>query len=276
LALTQRELEKEKQSQAVKTGLPRPALPQTMLFPASFLPDVGGQGSSTGQAVAAPNVLLQQAESLLNEEMAALVTHDAFAFPIQGARPPKKPADLEDFHPVDLSAAKDLLTTEVAKFDAAAGSELFTGGALQAALDEGLGHLAYLPQAKRYVEWRMIGKEARLEAAKHMFKTAEAQVQRDSKRAKKLEDKLERVLGGYVGKARQSVERAMSLFEERETIGAETEVFQTLSLREEKAIESRVLELQEALDREKHMNARLQTRFRELRSLQQRLDAKLQ
>merc|ERR1711972_1217132 len=109
MEVERKEQERLKQSQAVQRGLPRPALPQTMLFQSSF------------DQAASSSILLQQAESLLHEEMASLVTHDAFAFPIKGAKPPKKAVELEDLSVKDLKIASELLEEEVQAFKAAAG-----------------------------------------------------------------------------------------------------------------------------------------------------------
>jgi len=175
----------------------------------------------------------------------------------------------------ELARAGELLDAEIAAFETVAGNELLGGGALQAAMEQGASDLAYLPQAKKFVEWRLIDKGERLEASKHMYELAETQVQRDSKRAKKLEEKLEKLLGGYVVKARQTVAKAASLAEERETITVETEVFRMLRAREEKAIETRVQELQDMVEAEKERNSRLQTRYKELKLLGRKLDEKL-
>lgn len=274
-AMDRLEEEKRKQSRPVKEGLPRPALPQSMLFPTSFAP--GGELAQGGAVAAgsAAAALLQQAESLLHEEMQALVTHDAFTYPIKGARPPKKTVELEDFAVSELERAGELLDAEIADFESAIGRELLTGGAVQAAQEENLGNLVFLPPAKKFVEWRLIDKGDRLEASKHMYELAEGQVQKEAKRAKKLEDKLERLLGGYVHKARQTLAKASSLADERETVTTETEVFRTLRAREEKAIETRVEELQELVEEEKYRNSRLQTRYKELKQLGRKLDEKL-
>merc|ERR1712129_637376 len=138
---------------------------------------------------------------------------------------------------------------------------------LQAVLEESLGHLTFLPESRRYVEWRMCEKPQRLEAATHTFKMAEAQLQKEAKRAKKLEDKLERVLGGYINKSKQSAQKLATFAEERETTATEIEVFQTLAAREDRAIESRVEELRECVEAEKSRNAKLQTRFKDLKLL---------
>merc|ERR1712061_900722 len=108
----------------------------------------------------------------------------------------------------------------------------------------------------------MCDRPQKLEASTHMFKVAEAQLQKESKRAKKLEDKLDRVLGGYVGKSKQSIDKMASFSEERETTAVEIEVFRTLAAREDKAIESRIEELRDSVEAEKSRNARLRTRFK--------------
>jgi len=268
------EADRAKQSRAVKQGLPRPAAPQTMLFPTTY----GGDGVAGATAGGAPaGALLQQAESLLHEEMAAIIANDAFLFPVKGAKPPKKPADPpEDISVADLARAEELLAKEVAEFDTTAGGEVVNSVALEAAFEDGLGHLAYLPQAKRYVEWRMVGKSDRLEAAKHMFEMSEAQVQRQERRANKLEDKLQRILGGHASKAKQAIGGVASLAEERETLSTDVEVFQTLRAREEKAIDSRIGEAREAVEQEKSRNAKLQALYRDLRLEEKRLDERLQ
>mmetsp|Transcript_24235 Transcript_24235/g.45997 ORF Transcript_24235/g.45997 Transcript_24235/m.45997 type:complete len:800 (+) Transcript_24235:95-2494(+) len=265
------EVERQKRSQPVKLDLPRPALPHTMMFPPSYDAS-GGAVGVTKQS----DLLLQQAESLLHEEMEAMATNDAVLFPMKGVKPPKKAVELQDFSLGEISLADKMLSAEVERFDMIMGGEAVNVGALQAAADDGFGHLAFLPSAKRYVEWRMIGRSDRLEAAKHMYELSEVQVQRESKRSKKMEDKLERTLGGYFMKTKQSHEKIASLAEEIETLSVETEVFRTLRAREEKAIESRIEEVRESVEREKKRNAKLQARYRELTLLSKKIDERLQ
>merc|ERR1719253_215606 len=213
---------------------------------------------------------------MLHEEMSALINHDAFVHPTKQTKPPKKPVELQDFKPTDLASAEELLSAELSEFEALAGGEQMGLSSLQPVFEESLGQMAYVPQKKCYAEWRTLQKGDRLEAAKHMFELAEAQVTRDSKRAKKMEDKLERVLGGYVGKVKQAIKKLGALSEECETADVETDVFHTLRAREEKAVTSRVDELRELVDREKARNAKLQTRYKELKLLERKIDEKLQ
>merc|ERR1719356_102114 len=280
LAQERREAERQKQSQPVKRGLPRPIVPQAMTFSPSFL----SGGSQSSSSTAGVGGLLQQAEDLLHEEMAALINHDAFVHPTKQTKPPKKPVELQDFRPDDLARAEELLSAELSEFEALAGDEQMDSASLQPVFEASLGqaslghlgHFVYVPQAKRYAEWRTVEKGDRLEAAKHAFELAEAQAQKDGKRAKKLEDKLNLVLGGYMGKVKQSISKLGTLSEECETAGVEADVFRTLRAREEKAIASRADELRELVDREKARNAKLQTRYKELKLLERKIDDKLQ
>lgn len=267
-----REIERQKQSQPVKRGLPRPVAPQTMMFESSF-----GEGDSQGSRPAAATDMLQKAEDLLHGEMIAMVTHDAFLFPTKGVPPIRKDTPIEDMSLAEIAAGKELLDAEVADFEAAVGGADVISGGLQAALEEGdANNITFLPSAKKYVEWRMIGKAERLEAAKHSFEQAHNQVKAQGKKAQNLEQKIDRILGGFMAKTRTAMGKVRSLAEERETIAVETEVFRTLSAREEKAIETRCEELQELVEREKRRNAKLQNRYKSLKILEEKLDGKLQ
>jgi len=235
------EIERKKQSQPVKKGLPRPAQTQMMVFESSAT-----QG--TGAALSGPQQLMQQAESMLHEEMGQMATRDAVLFPIKGAKPPKKapPAPEVDLSLDELDAAHELLEEELSHFIEAAGGEVTSEAAIQAAYEDGAAsQFVFLPSASRCLDFRLMGKQERVESAKFAFEVADAQFQRDTKRVKKLEEKLERLLGGYHSKAKQAIAHIRKLSEERETLMIETQVFETLRAREEKAIETRIEEMQE-------------------------------
>ena len=203
----------------------RPALPSSCIFPTSFAPgdpQCGPPGSLSSQ-------LLHQAESLLHEELAALIANDAFLFPVKGAKPSKKPDELPDVSLAETAAADELLASEMELFDQ---GEAVTVGAIELAKED-LSSFTYMPQDKRYKELRMLGKREMLEATKHEYDNTEKDVQREGKRTQKLEGKLERLLGGHMMKAKQSLQKIASLSEERETLEVETEVFRTLRAREE-------------------------------------------
>jgi len=261
------EVERQKRSQPVKLDLPRPALPQTCLFPTSFAPgdpQCGPPGSLESQ-------LLHQAESLLHDEMASLVGHDAFLFPVKGAKPPSKKPELQDFELDEMQSAHLLLEAELEQFNA---GDFVNLGALQAAKDESQ-NFAFVPQEKRYKEWRMLGKRELLEAAKNIFETSEKEMQRESKRSQKLEGKLERVLGGHMMKAKQSLQKLAALAEERDPLDVETDVFRTLRAREESAVKGRIDEVRDLVENEKQRNAKLQARYRQLQLVKKSLEDKL-
>jgi len=262
-----RDRELAKTSEAVKRDLPRPLVPKTMLFSTFDAP--GSIHQAEGRA------LVQQAESLLHEEMAALVTSDAVLHPIKGVKLPKDQVSLTEYSMEELVAAKDLLSEEIGKFDAhgqRAGE--FTESVWH--VEDDLGHLTFLPKAKSYMEWRMLGKDDRLEAAQHLFDLAEKQLQAETKRAKKLENKMNVALGGHLMHVKRSTDQTAQLIEEATTLATDVEVFQTLRTREEVASRSRIEDLQEAVEREKERNAQLQFRYKALKRKHRVCDERLQ
>merc|ERR1719235_438214 len=110
---------------------------------------------------------------------------------------------------------------------------------------------------------------------KHGYELAEKEVQRENKRSQKVETRLERVLGGHMMKAKQSLQKIAALSEERETLEVETEVFRTLRSREESAVTTRVEELREQVEKEKQRNAKLQARYRNLQFEQRKMEEML-
>lgn len=234
--------------------------------------------SSHTTASSAAGLLLQQAEAIFHEEMATLITRDAFVHPMKGSKPSsKQPEPLMDMPLEELEVAAELVKDELARYQAVVGGESVISSAWQAASEDGLEkQYAYLPSSKRYEELQVVSKNERLEAAKHSFEGLDAQVSKEAKRAQKFQDKLDRHLGGFMMKAKASLRAVSALTEEREKIEIDTEVFRTLCAREETAIKTRVEEVSEALDREKKRNAKLQLRYKELTRLGKLLDQKLQ
>lgn len=276
------EIERQKQSKAVQMGLPRPAQAQLMAFEPTY-GQTQKQNGVTQEATAVTKLqptqrrLLAEAEALLHQEMEHIIARDALLHPVKGARPAPKRA-LEELGPEpsleELKEASDILSNELDTLEAIMGTDAVQAGAVLAA-EDGNDQFVFLPHAKSYMDWRYLARPDRIEACKNMFELAEAQLQRDEKRVKKLEEKVSRVLGGYMGKAKQSLSKIKALAEERESVTVEIDVFRTLRSREEQAIKTRVEELEITVQREKERNSQFQQRFRALQVLQQKLDQRL-
>eukprot|EP00933_Yihiella_yeosuensis_P070688 TRINITY_DN78838_c0_g1_i2.p1 TRINITY_DN78838_c0_g1~~TRINITY_DN78838_c0_g1_i2.p1 ORF type:complete len:575 (-),score=183.78 TRINITY_DN78838_c0_g1_i2:78-1802(-) len=259
------EIERKKRSQPVKMNLPRPAKTDSIVFEAT--------PQAPGAAVSGPQKLMLEAEGILHEEMLYMVKRDAVLFPIKGAKPAKQapPAPAVEPSLEELEAADEILQAELKAF-----GDMSDGLAFQAAAEEGQVQLAYVPSQQKCLDLRLLGKKERVEAAQHRFELASTQLEKETKRLKKLEDKLDRLLGGYMQKARQSMLSIRKLAEERETVGVETEVFGTLEAREKVGSKTRVEELEEQVQREKDRNQKLQNRYKALKQLQKLIDDKLQ
>ncbi|CAK0902162.1 unnamed protein product [Prorocentrum cordatum] len=125
------ERERQKQSQPVKRGLPRPTARPPPASP-SFL----AGGSQSSSSTASTGGMLQQAEDLLHEEMMALINHDAFVHPTKQTKPPKKLVELQDFKPDELARAEELLSAELSEFEALAGGEQMDSASLQPVFED--------------------------------------------------------------------------------------------------------------------------------------------
>jgi len=260
------EIERKKRSKAVQRDLPRPVAPHLIFRDAE-----DEAAASTGLSAA-----VRAAEDLVFEEMVALASHDAVHHPMKGARPPKKAPAIDDFSLSDLKAAEQLVADEAASIVAAVGGYDIIEACLAQAMEERTVDYSFNPQAKKYQDWRSISQSDQLEAAKHTFTLVEAQLQKDAKRAKKLEDKLQKLLGGYMNKVQGSIKKMSSLAEERETLLVETGVFRTLAAQETSSLKSRPRDIEELVEQEKARNVRLQARFKQMKRLAVDLDEKLQ
>mmetsp|Transcript_21917 Transcript_21917/g.51226 ORF Transcript_21917/g.51226 Transcript_21917/m.51226 type:complete len:794 (-) Transcript_21917:77-2458(-) len=266
----QREAERQKQSSAVKAELPRPLNPEFMIFKAM------GDASASRVSGNSASALLQQAELLIEEEMVALIKRDTFLFPPPGAKPPKQAVEVQELPPAYLDQASALLKDELGLWEEAAGIGSVGDALSQVAFDEAsCDQFVYLPKAKKFLDSKLLDASDRIDSLKHTFTLAEEQLQKDAKKAKKLEDKLNRTLGGYMAKAKTSLQKLKQAKDECDTLSVDVEVFSTLRSREEAAGASRIEEMKLTVEREKKRNAKLQARYKKLQEEQRELEEKL-
>mmetsp|Transcript_6370 Transcript_6370/g.15370 ORF Transcript_6370/g.15370 Transcript_6370/m.15370 type:complete len:795 (+) Transcript_6370:85-2469(+) len=267
-AEAQREAERQKRSSAVKADLPRPLNPELMVFKSLSNPPAASGGSG----------FMQQAEVLIEEEMLQLIKRDTFLFPPPGAKPPKQPVEMVDWPKPYMEQAAVLLEDEAKLFEeaaAAGGASVGEAFAQVAFSDASFDQFVFLPRAKGYLDSKLLDASDRIESLKHSFALAEAQLQKDSKKAKKMEDKVNRTLGGYMAKAKKSCDKLTQAKDECDTLAIDVQVFGTLKNREEAAGANRIEEMRENVEREKKRNAKLQARYKKLKEMQHDLEEKL-
>lgn len=275
-----RRIEEAKKSKALQRQLPRPlALPDSLLSRRAYT-----TGSLAGADAAA---LREAAEELVVAEMAALLQHDAIKYPVKDAKSDKKkgakaagapagPAPpLEEFELAELEAAADLIKNEVAFLR---GAMEHTGvppeeyGEVMAAASR---DLIYLPARQRYERAASATNVERIDGVKSEFESVRGDMEREARRAAKLEGKLGLLLGGLQKRHGELEGRAGELWAQVRDAAQELVCFKALHEREQRAAPERLEALGELLGSAQQRERELQERYKALTRRREELTAAL-
>lgn len=134
----------------------------------------------------------------------------------------------------------------------------------------------FLPGQNRYTRASLAKKNERLESSEKKLEQNRIQMQKEAKRAAKMEKKLKIVTGGYQMRSQALIKQFQDLSDQIERGGMELSTFEFLKEMESVAIPRRLEALQEDLDSQKVREKELQARFREaqftLENLKQEFD----
>ncbi|KAJ7489971.1 pre-mRNA splicing factor component-domain-containing protein [Mycena galericulata] len=263
-----------RRSQAVQRGLPRPANV-----------DVDGLLArlNMGEDV-------DEAQQLVNKEMAELLQHDAIAHPIPGTSRAggtlsvyEMPAD------EDVDAAKALIHLELAAAVGFtnAGPEQLREGLLALAkaetADETVSwasmrqRLTYDAANKVWVEPESLSTEARLEGYEALIQESRELMGKEAAKAAKAEKKLHVVLGGYLARSEALSKRVTDAFDEMQKTKVDYESFSRLQTNELAVGPRRFEALKEEVEKLERRERHLQERYSELeaerRDSQERVQA---
>lgn len=254
-------LELERRSQVVKKGLPRPANVDARAVLRQL-------NASTADA----EDDLQTALRLINEEMAALMAHDAIAHPLPGTRTPGNVGSNYDM-PEDefVSAAKAAIHSEIAAALGLPGASdeqvrvVISSGvdddvsAFEASWSASARDMAYLP-GQGWVERSTLSPE---DYAAVIGASRERMVA-DATRAAKAEKKLSKQFGGYVAlnaKHRTAISSAIDDIHQNKR---DHDTFSMLLGMERAAAPGRVEKLRTEVDALERRERDLQARYAEL------------
>eukprot|EP00918_Siedleckia_nematoides_P059687 GHVU01130112.1.p1 GENE.GHVU01130112.1~~GHVU01130112.1.p1 ORF type:complete len:665 (+),score=172.23 GHVU01130112.1:337-2331(+) len=253
-----RQQERAKMTSVVRRGLPRPYFLDVMKL-TSTQSDRPSRGPDAAE--------MKNAEDLLLEEMRVLIVNDAVKYPPhKDLKPPKNAPFLEDFPMSEIEGARAVLEKECADAKAQLNHfgdlDLRENPMVARAWDDALVAFVYLPHARKYAPLKDVTKNDRLDAAKRTFESLSALLTKDSKKASKLESKLELLTGGY----RQRIKAVLKSIEETWQEGFlqthTLSAFKVLQAQERKAMYTRKNGLEEQVQREKDRHKTLQTSFR--------------
>ncbi|GFR40753.1 hypothetical protein Agub_g1364 [Astrephomene gubernaculifera] len=268
-----RRQEELKKSKALQRQLPRP-------LSVDSLPGPKPAPSSSAPAAA----LRDRAEELVAAEMAALLTHDAIKYPVRDARAadakkkgggegaaggkggkPAGPAPpLEEFEAEEIKLAEQLVEKEVSFLRAAWGHaslapEEYTEVWLAAHRD-----LIFLPARQRYERAASATNVDRIDSLKSEFECVRGDMEREARRASKLEAKLGLLLGGLQRRHAEISSRGAELWGQVRDAAQELVCFKALHERELRAAPERLEALVELLTAAQRTEAQLQERYKSL------------
>eukprot|EP00736_Rhodelphis_marinus_P007759 Rmarinus@m.16593 len=252
-------------SQPVQRGLPRPTIADVAQI---------GSGMKKPEEIASLPSARQQAEELVRSEAIMMMHSDAIRHPPPSAKkaPQGRPPRLEKFSETELEEAKVLLTMETQEVEAEAAHDLstFTNIWTEVADD-----MTFAPSVKRFQRSAVATAGDKLAALEERFAAVENMISKDGKRTKKLEGRVNLLVGGYQQRITKALETITANYVRTLERKAEVDVFKALEKSEAHAVQRRVTELQEATKAVQESEQQLQQRYLELAQTKEEIQNKL-
>uniref|UniRef100_A0A1D2A2M5 Cell division cycle 5-like protein n=1 Tax=Auxenochlorella protothecoides TaxID=3075 RepID=A0A1D2A2M5_AUXPR len=252
-------------SQAVQRGLPRPA-PDAARALASDPPATTAGGEADA---------LRRASALLGAELAALLAYEAEAFPAKAEKGKGKGAaaahqaaslpPLEQFASEALASAAQLLAAETAAVRAGTGHAGSTAEEAAAASAAAAADIILLPSTGRFVRGASASAAERAAALGARFDHARHEMEREARRAAKLEARAGLLTAGLAARGGRLAEEAAGATRDLAAAALDLACFGELAAREAEAGPARVAELAALVAAQRAREAALQDRYRAAR-----------
>ncbi|KAG6889785.1 hypothetical protein C0992_004203 [Termitomyces sp. T32_za158] len=270
-ARLQRKREAEEQaalarrSQAVKLGLPRPAVVDVdALFQRLSVDEDKGSGQDNAQ-------------QLINAELAQLLLHDAITYPLPGTNLPGRTVSTYEQPPDnDVEAARAAIHFELSLavgFPNANPEQLRDGLLALAkaeAVDENTSwaavrkHLVYDTSSKAWVDRADLSPTKRVEGYSTVLDDSRNNMATDASKAAKIEKKLGVQLGGYLARSQALSNRITKALEELHVTHVDYNSFSRLRINESVVGPRRLDALKEEVNKLTNREKLLQERYAEL------------
>ena len=257
---------KRKQTSAVQRQLPRP---QEILSNSIIQPIPQDQELTDRQ----------KSDLLIKEEILKLLNFDEFKNPtdkqlivrIMKKSEPKS-IQLEKINERDLSKAKELLNEEVIRLKAETGVKELNLDDYNQLWNECYSQL-YLDNDSRYTHLNSMNKKSRIESLNYMFQKNREHMNREAKKAFKLEKKLKVLLGGYQSRSQSLISELIAEANELEQSIIELNTFKMLKELEENAILKRVNSVMSDVKRQITREKILQKKYDDLKHDKEEFDS---
>ncbi|KAH7615691.1 hypothetical protein Ndes2526B_g09533 [Nannochloris sp. 'desiccata'] len=252
------EADLKRRSQALQRNLPRPVA-------LDMLPSIRTDSELVGLGV------VELAEELVNREVLALLHHDATTYPLGdgqktamgGGGGQAAASRLERFSDKELKASSELLNQEIAAIRSFMGHESTPTEEYASTWETLIRDIVFVPSQQRYMRGAALPVSDRAAALQADFEGVRKEMEREAKRAAKLEQKVGVVSGGLMTRQQRlsgEVEGTM-----KELVAAEIELkcFQALHEQEQRAAPDRMEAFHALVAAQAKKESELQERYRD-------------
>lgn len=206
------------------------------------------------------------AEELVHKELLKLVQHDDAQYPQDQPEDgnAKMPTPIElEFEAEELSRAAEMVMSEIQVVREAMGHADVSMDEYMTVADEIVNDVVFLPEQGKFIRSAGLKPAERVAALKHEFESVRKEMEREAKRARKLENKLNVLLGGLTQRHDRLLDEISSVGQGLSHAAISLNCFLTLHESEQRAAPERIEALQELVNAQVAREAGLQERYRQ-------------
>jgi len=250
------ELELRKRSKALQRALPRP---------------LSMQGLPRGSENLATFDPKDQGQHLILQEMHILLDRDAAKYPLKKEKKPRAVPQIPDYTETAIAEAGLLIEEELLNVKQGMGHSDTTNQEYANVWDACYSDIMWLPSANAYGRAARATNSDRLASLQGDFERVRSEMDKDSKKAAKLETKLNVLTAGYQKKALEHMNEIATTMEQLKNSRVELACFKALQQQENLTAPLRLEKLQnevaEQVEREKALQAKYESLSSDLRVL---------
>ncbi|KAL8150812.1 hypothetical protein V2J09_020620 [Rumex salicifolius] len=260
----------KKRSKVLQRELPRPPAASLELIKNSLL------RADEDKSSFVPPTAIEQADEMVRRELLSLLEHDNAKYPHEEKSEKEKkkatkraangrlesyvPA-IEDFEEDELKEAEASIKEEAEYVRAAMGHEDEHLDEFIEAHNTSLNDMMYFPGRSAYGLASVAGNMEKLAALQDEFANVKKRMDDDTKKAKRLEQKIQVHTHGYEMRAGKLWSQIDSTFKQMDTAGTELDCFLALQKQEKSAASFRINDLWSEVQKQKELEKSLQKRY---------------
>ncbi|CAO2836853.1 unnamed protein product [Amaranthus hypochondriacus] len=255
----------KKRSKVLQRELPRPPAASVDLIRHSLM------RADEDKSSFVPPTDIEQADEMVRKELLSLLEHDNAKYPLtekEKKKGSKRGANevpvIEDYEEDELKNAASFIEEEAQYLRVAMGHQDVTIDDFIEAHKTSLNDLMYFPSRNAYGLSSVAGTVEKLAALQNEFENVKRKMDDDSKKAQRLEKKIDVLTHGYKMRAEKLKTQTELTFKQMNTSGTELDCFLALQRQEKLAASFRIKGLWEEVQKQKELEKTLQKRYGDL------------